>query len=297
MGARPFSGVPRVLPCAESSGTRAERQPPARVSARLRIEAKSSVDRGGWARALRRGPDSWTFRTPPAHPQPTSRLRIGPVSPPADSPRRWYESTRGSPQRDLRKSPGPEGACRQEQLIRDQQVGGSSPPVGSNDFKHLRACPPVPVSAGKHMGSSGIGFGGQNALANPHLVVTVRVARLRARLSRLRFPRNTGLVLAQPAGNAGKKVHARAPAPGAFYAKRPRADSGFTGNGRIGERGSLASRRPGASYVAGGSPTPKQNLRLCAARVGSPSREPRRRRSAVRAQRRGHGSRRRATVS
>ena len=52
--------------------------------------------------------------------------------------------------------------------IRNQQVGGSSPPVGSNDFKGLRASRPTPEVAGKHMGSSRSRFGGHNALTNAH---------------------------------------------------------------------------------------------------------------------------------
>ena len=49
--------------------------------------------------------------------------------------------------------------------IRNQQVGGSSPPVGSNDFKGLRASRPTPEVAGKHMGSSRSGFGGPTVTA------------------------------------------------------------------------------------------------------------------------------------
>ena len=76
-----------------------------------------------------------TWRTPPDGVPPTPRL----TSPPSRS----FDRSRA------------DVAQLVEQLIRNQQVGGSSPPVGSSKFKYLRDCAPTGKLAGKHMGSNG----------------------------------------------------------------------------------------------------------------------------------------------
>jgi len=66
--------------------------------------------------------------------------------------------------------------------IRNQQVGGSSPPVGSNDSRHLRVSLTKPELAGKHMGSSGSGFvsSEQHAAVSGHRLSQVHPRAARA---------------------------------------------------------------------------------------------------------------------
>jgi len=55
---------------------------------------------------------------------------------------------------DFRELPAPEGACLVEHLIRNQQVGGSSPPVGSSIPAWLRAFLRVPGRPGRRFDSN-----------------------------------------------------------------------------------------------------------------------------------------------